>query len=152
MTSPERINTSEDVQVIFRERNFTIYNTTDIQISVNDGIYDRYTIRNKDGYFEKKNRQWRVEQTDKGIYYANESMIDIFNSDNISHAQDIISVPDMNFTVTASGLYSSTNKINITKIYEVSDPTAQFMDDNLLGFLSVLSVMGVYCVRSVRRF
>lgn len=145
ITTPELINSSENIQVLFTKLNVTYYNSSYFEIKINDSIYDRYMFTNVAGHFEKINRLWHVEQTTKGIYFANESRIDIFKSDNISHAQNIISTSDLNFTITASGLYSSTNIINLTKININSDPVTQFLNPNLVGFLSILFIFCLFC-------
>lgn len=145
ITTPEIINSSEEIQVTFTKLNVTYYNSSYFEIKINDSIYDRYMFTNVAGHFEKINRLWHVEQTTKGIYFANESRIDIFKSDNISHTQNIISTSDLNFTITASGLYSSTNIINLTKININSDPVTQFLNPNLVGFLSILSIFCLFC-------
>ncbi len=133
--------TNQDIKVTVRERNFTIINTTDISVEINNTIYDRYLITTNYGYFKKINRVWRVEKTLKGVYYANETKMDIFRSHNLSHTQNIIPVNNLNFNVTASGFYSSTNETNITKISQTSDPLAQFMNLDLIGFLVMFSAL-----------
>lgn len=130
---------NEEIKVVIRERNFSIINSTDISIKINNTIYDRYLVKTDNGYYEKIHRLWCVENTSKGVNYANASDVDIFKADNISHSQNLISVNDLNFTVTANGFYHSTDKLNVTRIYEHSDPTAQFLSADLLGFLAVLS-------------
>src|SRR5450759_1761212 len=105
-------NQNPEIQVIFREMNFSLFNTTDLRININNSIYDRYLLTTKNGSYEQVNRMWRVEQTAKGIYFANESIVDIFHSNNVSHAQDVLKVDDLNFTVKANGLYFSIDKMN----------------------------------------
>ncbi len=145
ITTPEIINSSEKIQVTFTKLNVTYYNSSYLEIKINDSIYDRYIFINAAGHFEKINRVWHVEKTTKGIYFANETLIDIFKSDNISHAQNIISASDLNFTVTASGLYSATNITNFTEININSDPATQFLSPGLLGFLFTLSILYLFC-------
>ncbi len=145
--SPAKIeNNHIDIKVIVRERNFTIINTTDISIEIDDSVYDRYLIKTDYGFYEKINRMWHVEKTAKDVNYANETKLDIFKSENISHSQNIIVVENnnTNFSAAASGFYFSTNKTNITKVYELSNPTEQFFCGDLLGFLAVLLCFGVF--------
>ncbi len=151
--SPTRIeNGNINIKAIVRERNFSIINTTDISIEIDDSVYDRYLIKTDYGFYEKINRMWHVEKTAKDVNYANETKLDIFKSENISHSQNIIVVDDSNtnFSLAASGFYFSTNKTNITKVYEVSNPTEQFFCGDLLGFLAVLLCFGVFYKYTLR--
>jgi len=143
---------NEDVQVIYRERNFTIIISTDLIININNSIFDRYTFTNVNGSFEKITRLWKVGKTEKGVYFANASNVNIFHSNNISHSRDLISISDLNFTVSASGLYQSITKVNITRINETSDPAGQFTSPDILGFLSVLSSFYIFTIYIKRRF
>jgi hypothetical protein len=142
-------NHDDAIQVLYREMNFSLFNTTDIRININNSIYDRYLLTTKNGSYEKINRLWRVEQTVKGIYCANESIVNIFHSNNISHAQDIISVSNLNFTVTAHSLYFSTDKINVTVQKENHDPLPQFTDGELIGFLLPFGFFYLYIKRQI---
>lgn len=151
--SPLQVNyNNKDIKVVVRERNFTIINSTDINIEIDDTVYDRYLIKTDHGFYEKINRIWHVEKTTKGIYYANETQLDIFKSNNISHSQNVIVLNDINtnFSVTTNGFYGSTNKTNITKMYESSDPTEQFFCGDLFGFLAVLLCFGVFYKYALR--
>lgn len=150
---PKQINKtgSTDIEVTVREQNFTIINTTEISIKIDNTVYDRYLIRTSNGFYEKINRVWHVESTSKGVYFVNESIIDIFNSDNLSHIRDSVIISDLNFSVTASGFYYSTNQTNVTKISQTSDPLAQFMNLDLIGFLMVLSAFGVFIIHVKRQ-
>jgi hypothetical protein len=142
-------NHDDAIQVLYREMNFSLFNTTDIRIDINNSVYDRYLLTTKNGSYEKINRLWRVEQTEKGIYFANESIVNIFHSNNISHAQDIISVGDLNFTIAAHGLYFSTDTMNVTVQKENHDPLPQFLDGALIGFLLLLGIFYLYIKRQL---
>jgi len=152
--APKQINKTRNtnIEVTVKEQNFTIINTTEISIKIDNMVYDRYLIKTNNGFYEKVNRVWHVESTPKGIYFANESIIDIFKSDNLGHIQDSIIISDLNFNVTASGFYFSTNQTNITKISHTSDPMAQFMNRDLIGFLMILSAFCVFIVYTSRQF
>ena len=151
--APLQIDQSnEDIQVIIRERNYSILNITETEIRINTKIYDRYIVETDTGYYEKINRLWHVENTSKGVFFANESKVNIFNSDNISHAQDVIDTHGKNFTVSANGFYHSTNKTIITKEYEYSDPVAQFFNLDLIGFLLILSSFYIFIIHIKRQF
>ncbi len=140
-------NHDDAVQVLYREMNFNLFNITDIRININNSVYDRYLLTTKNGSYEKINRLWSVDQTEKGIYFANESKLEIFHSNNISHAQDIISIKDINFTIEASGLYSSTNNMSVTVQREDHNPLPQFLDGTLVGFLLLLGIFYLYIKR-----
>jgi hypothetical protein len=140
----------DDIQVLYRELNFSLFNTTDIRIEINSSVYDRYLLTTKNGSYEKINRLWRVEQTAKGIYFANETVVNVFHSNNISHAQDILRVSDLNFTVIARGLYFSTDKMNVTVQKDNHDPLPQFLDGTLLGFLFPLGFFYYYIKRCIK--
>lgn len=146
-------NNNIDIKVIVRERNFSVINTTEISIEIDDTVYDRYLIKTDYGFFEKINRIWHVEKTTKGIYYGNETKLDIFKSGNISHSQNVIIVNNnnTNFSITATGFYDSTSKTNITKVYESSDPVEQFLCGDLLGFLAVLLCFYGFYFYTLRR-
>lgn len=138
--SPIKVeNQNKNIEVVVKERNITIVNSIEIRVKINDSDYDRYLFKTDNGYYEKINRIWHVENTTKGIYYANETNLDIFNSNNISHSQDVIVVDNnTNFSVISTGFYFFTNKTNTTKVYEYSNPVEQFYCGDLLGFLVVL--------------
>lgn len=140
--SPLKIdNIYKDIDVIVRNRNFTVINSTEINIEIDDNTFDRYLIKTDDGFYEKINRIWHVEQTPKGVNYANETKVDIFKTQNISHRQNTVVVDDgnnTNFSVSASGFYYSNDKTNVTRLYEVSDPAEQFFCGDLIGFLIIL--------------
>ncbi len=152
-SSPTKImNNNIDIKCIIRERNFSIINSTDISTEIDDLAYDRYLFKTDHGFYEKINRMWHVEKTAKGVNYANETKLDIFKSENISHSQNVIVVENnnTNFSVAASGFYFSTNKTNITRVYESYDPAEQFFCGDLLGFLAVLLCFYVFYKYTLR--
>ena len=44
-------NQDTEIQVIYREMNFSLFNTTDIRINIDNSIYDRYTLTTKNGSY-----------------------------------------------------------------------------------------------------
>lgn len=149
---PQRLdNIPQDIKVMVRQRNFTIINTTDISVEINNTIYDRYLVRTNYGYFEKINRIWHLEKTSKGVYFANETKINTFRSNNLSHTQNIIPVTDLNFNVTASGFFIPIQKVtNLITISYNSDPVAQFMNLDLIGFLTVFFTLTFFVYLKVK--
>jgi hypothetical protein len=150
--SPKNVSSNDDViEVLYREMNFSFFNTIDVRIRINETTYDSFILTTNNGSYEKINRLWRSEKTDKGVYFANESSVNIFHSNNIGHAQDVIDVANLNFTVNAMGLYFSTNKTNTTIKSENHDPLPQFIDGTLIGFISIIGLFYLYIKRIISR-
>ncbi len=113
---PEQIDMNySNISIEIIKYNFTLLNKSYAEVDFNHDLYDRYTYSTPNGTLEHIYRVWRVEQTAKGIYFANETIIDIIKSKNISHARDIIDIRNETyFNANASGFYLSAKNASIT--------------------------------------
>ncbi len=114
---PQQININNaNISIAVTKYNFTMINNTYAEIEFNRDLYDRYTYSTPNGTLEHISRVWHVEQTAKGIYFANETIIDVIKASNISHARDIIEVGnETQFNANASGFYLSAKNASITR-------------------------------------
>ncbi len=133
-------------------QNFTYINSSTITVSYNRNIYDRYNVTRDDDFFLKIDRLWHLEQTRKKINYANESLLNVYYTQNISHNRDRLNIADINNTsISASGFYVSTTAKNITSTYQDSDPLQQYLERNFLFFIIILFLCYKFVKRVINR-
>ncbi len=114
---PRQINASDiRINIAITKYNFTMINNSYAEVDFNHELYDRYTFTTPNGTLEHIYRVWHVEQTANGVYFANETIIDVIKTQNISHARDIIEIGnETEFNANASGFYLSAKNASITR-------------------------------------
>ncbi len=151
---PRQIDaTDSGITITKTKYNFSELNRTYLEIDFNRNLYDRYNYSTQYGFIEHIFRSWHVEKTEKGIYYANETVIDTTNSANITRARDTIEVSEqLPYTITASGFYTTTNQSNESYVIRELNSGNQF-SPFIIGVFLIFFVIYKYCkIILTRRF